>query len=66
MKNPNKLEFHSLRNYKESEIKKCLLSFGIGYFVFQFAMQTHSTATLSTVLFARTNLRLSHAGSNIG
>ena len=34
VKNPNKLEFHSLKNYKETEIRKYLLSFGTGYFVF--------------------------------
>jgi hypothetical protein len=36
----NESKFYSGRNYEQTEVRECLLSFGAEYFVFQFAIQT--------------------------
>jgi hypothetical protein len=67
---PNESKFYSGKNYEQTEVWDCLLSFGAVSFVFQFAIQkcndyNTQTITLLVVLYG-VKLDHSHWGRNAG
>ena len=50
--NINESKFYSERNYEQTEVRKCLLSFGAESFVFQFVIQQYKDYDTQNYNFA--------------